>query len=245
MIIDVLTLFPEMIKPILEDSIIKRAIDGQKVTINLIDFRKFSKDKHHRVDDYAFSGGAGMVLQVEPIDLAIKSIKNYQQAKKILLSPQGKTYNQKKAYELAKEPHLILVCGHYEGFDERIREYLVDEEISIGDYVLTGGEIAAMVLIDSLSRLQEGVLNKKESYLTDSFNNGVLEFPQYTRPRDYLGMQVPEVLFSGHEANIKKYKAYESIKKTYLNRPDLCNDFNDEQREILEKVKEDLKIIDK
>ena len=237
--IDILTLFPDFFTGILEESIIKRAIDKGIVEINLIDFRDFSTNKHHKVDDYAFSGGKGMLLQIEPIDLALKSITNYQNAKKVLLTPQGKTYNQEMAYDYAKEDHLILIAGHYEGFDERVVEYLIDDEVSVGDYVLTGGEIPAMLILDSVVRLVNGAI-QEESHLTDSFNNNILEYPQYTRPRSYLGMEVPEILFSGHDANIKKWKEYQAIKKTYLRRKDLVERFDDEQKKVLKEVIKDL-----
>lgn len=216
--IDVLTLFPEMFKGILNSSILKRAIEEKKVTINLCNFRKYSKDIHHKVDDYPYGGGIGMVLKPEPIMDAIDDLKT-KDSLIILLTPQGQVYNQKKAYELSKYKHLIIVCGHYEGFDERIRS-AVDLELSIGDFVLTGGEIASMVLIDSITRLLDGVINET-SHQLDSFNNNLLDYPVYTKPQEYRGMKVPEVLLSGHHENIAKWRYEEQIKRTKARRPDL------------------------
>lgn len=216
--IDVLTLFPEMFEGILNSSILKRAIEEKKVTINLCNFRKYSKDIHHKVDDYPYGGGIGMVLKPEPIMDAIDDLKT-KDSLIILLTPQGQVYNQKKAYELSKYKHLIIVCGHYEGFDERIRS-AVDLELSIGDFVLTGGEIASMVLIDSITRLLDGVINET-SHQLDSFNNNLLDYPVYTKPQEYRGMKVPEVLLSGHHENIAKWRYEEQIKRTKARRPDL------------------------
>lgn len=216
--IDVLTLFPEMFEGILNSSILKRAIEEKKVTINLCNFRKYSKDIHHKVDDYPYGGGIGMVLKPEPIMDAIDDLKT-KDSLIILLTPQGQVYNQKKAYELSKYKHLIIVCGHYEGFDERIRS-VVDLELSIGDFVLTGGEIASMVLIDSITRLLDGVINET-SHQLDSFNNNLLDYPVYTKPQEYRGMKVPEVLLSGHHENIAKWRYEEQIKRTKARRPDL------------------------
>ena len=190
---DVLTLFPEMFKP-LEDSIIGRAKEKEIIDINLINIRDFSKDKHNKVDDTPYGGGAGMVLMPDVVYDAYKSIEN-ENAKVVYLTPQGKTLNQKKVEELSKEEHLVLLCGHYEGIDQRVIDKINPEEISIGDYVLTGGEIPAMVLIDSVCRYVEGVLNK-DSIEEESFSNGLLEYPQYTRPEVFEGKKVPEVLLS-------------------------------------------------
>lgn len=216
--IDILTIFPEMFTGFINSSIIKRAIDDKKVSINIHNFRDYSTDKHKRVDDYAFGGGQGMVLMPQPIFDAVSNIKE-KDTKVILLTPQGKVYNQKKAYELSKEKSLLLICGHYEGFDERIRT-LADEEISIGDFVLTGGEIASEVITDSVVRLIPGVINE-ESHEKDSFNNNLLDYPVYTRPADFRGMKVPDVLLSGHHANIEKYRKEEAFKRTKERRPDL------------------------
>ncbi len=218
--IDVLTIFPGMFGGFLNESIIYRARETKKVEINLIDFRKFSKNKHKKVDDYPYGGGAGMVLTVQPIVDALKSIDGYEKALKIIMSPQGETFNHEKAYDLSKEKHLIILCGHYEGFDERVRDYF-DAEVSIGDYVLTGGELGAMVLIDSVTRLIKGVLNKQESHENDSFNGYLLDFPQYTRPREFDGKKVPDVLFNGHHEKINKWRKEKQIEKTKKVRPDL------------------------
>ena len=196
---DVLTLFPEMFKS-LEESIIGKAKEKNLIDINLINIRDFSKDKHKKVDDTPYGGGAGMVMKADVVYDAFKSIKQ-DNAKVIYLTPQGKTLNQKKVEELSKESHLILLCGHYEGIDQRVIDKIVDEEISIGDYVLTGGEIPAMVLIDSVSRYIEGVLSK-DSTKEESFSNGMLEYPQYTRPEVFENKKVPEILLTGHHENI-------------------------------------------
>lgn len=216
--IDVLTLFPEMYNGIITESIIARAIKNKLIEINIHNFRDYSKDKNKKVDDYGFGGGKGMVLMPEPIYDAINDLKK-EDTLVIMMTPQGNTYNQKKAYELSKHKHIIILCGHYEGFDERIRSF-VDLEISIGDYVLTGGEIPSMVLIDSITRLIPGVI-EEESHLEDSFNNNLLDYPVYTKPVDFKGMKVPEVLLSGHHENIRKWRLEQSIKKTKERRPDL------------------------
>lgn len=214
----VLTLFPEMFS-ILNESIIGRAKENKLIDIELINIRDFSKNKHKKVDDTPYGGGAGMVIMPDVIYDAYKSIKD-KKAKVIYLSPQGKVLNQSKVQELSKEEHLILLCGHYEGIDQRVIDEIVDEEISIGDYVLTGGELPAMVLIDSVSRYVEGVLNK-ESTQEESFSNGLLEYPQYTRPEIFLGKEVPEVLKSGHHENINKWRKQKSLEITEVKRPDL------------------------
>lgn len=219
---DILTLFPGMISPMFEDSILKRAIDNNLISINLHDFREFSKMKHHNVDDSPYGGGAGMVLMCPPIYDCLTSIEGYENALKILLTPQGIKYNQKITKELVKNDHIILICGHYEGFDERIRSF-VDMEISIGDYVLTGGEIPAMAIVDSVSRLVPGVLHNDESAPTDSFENDLLEFPQYTKPYDFMGMKVPDILLSGNHQEIDKWRKNESINRTKERRKDLLD----------------------
>ena len=220
---DVLTLFPSIVSPMFEDSILKRAIDNNLISIELHDFREFSKMKHHNVDDTPYGGGAGMVLMCPPIYDCLTSIEGYKDALKILMTPQGVKYNQSVAKELVKNNHIILICGHYEGFDERVRSF-VDMEISIGDYVLTGGEIPAMAIIDSVSRLVPGVLHNEESAPTDSFENDLLEFPQYTKPYDFMGMKVPDILLSGNHQEIDKYRFEESKKRTKERRPDLIKD---------------------
>ena len=215
---DVLTLFPEMFE-ILNQSIIGKAIEKELININLINIRDFSKDKHKKVDDTPYGGGAGMVMKPDVVYDAYQSIKD-RNAKVIYMSPQGNPLNQKKVEELSKENHLIILCGHYEGIDQRVLDKIVDEEISIGDYVLTGGEIPAMVLIDSVSRYVEGVL-KEDSIKEESFSNGLLEYPQYTRPEVFEGMKVPEVLLSGHHENIEKWRKEKSLEMTKKKRPDI------------------------
>ena len=215
---DVLTLFPEMFEP-LDKSIIGRAERKKLIEINLINIRDFSKDKHKKVDDTPYGGGAGMVMKADVVYDAYKSIED-KKAKVIYMSPQGKVLNQKKVEELSKEEHLILLCGHYEGIDQRVIDKIVDEEISIGDYVLTGGEIPAMVLIDSVSRYVKGVLNE-ESIQEESFSNGLLEYPQYTKPEIFEGVKVPEILLSGHHENIEKWRKEKSIEITKKKRPEM------------------------
>lgn len=218
---DVLTLFPEMFAPV-EQSIIGRAEKNNLIELNLINFREFSKDKQKHVDDCPYGGGAGMVIKPDVIYDAYRSIvdKLDYKPKLIYLTPQGKVFNQKMARELANEKHLILLCGHYEGIDQRVLDKVVDEEISIGDYVLTGGELPAMVLIDAISRNIDGVLDD-ESLVDESFNNDLLEYPQYTRPEVFMGERVPEVLLSGHHANIEKWRREKSLEITKKKRPDL------------------------
>ena len=217
---DVLTLFPEMFSP-LNESIIGKAIEKDLININLINIRDFSKDKHKNVDDTPYGGGAGMVIRPDVVYDAYQSVKD-DDAKVIYMSPQGKVLNQNKVVELSKEKHLILLCGHYEGIDQRVLDEIVDEEISIGDYVLTGGEIPAMVLIDSVSRYIEGVISE-ESTSEESFSNGnnLLEYPQYTRPEVFNGVKVPEVLISGHHENIRKWREEQALQNTKNKRPDL------------------------
>ena len=215
---DVLTLFPEMFE-ILNQSIIGKAIEKDLIDINLINIRDFSKDKHKKVDDTPYGGGAGMIMKPDVVYDAYQSVKD-ENAKVIYMSPQGKPLNQKKVEELSKENHLIILCGHYEGIDQRVLDKIVDEEISIGDYVLTGGEIPAMVLIDSVSRYVKGVL-KEDSIKEESFSNGLLEYPQYTRPEVFEGMKVPEVLLSGHHENIEKWRKEKSLEMTKKKRPDI------------------------
>lgn len=215
---DVLTLFPEMFEP-LNSSIIGRAKEKNLIDINLINIRDFSKDKHKKVDDTPYGGGAGMVMMPDVVYDAYKSVED-KNAKVIYMSPQGNKLTQKKVEELAKKEHLIILCGHYEGIDQRVIDKIVDEEISIGDYVLTGGEIPAMVLIDSVSRYSSGVISE-ESREEESFANGLLEYPQYTRPEVFEGVKVPEVLLSGHHANIEKWRKEKALEITKLKRPDL------------------------
>ena len=215
---DVLTLFPDMFKS-LDESIIGKAKEKKLIDINLINIRDFSKDKHKKVDDTPYGGGAGMVLMPDVVYDAYSLVKD-ENAKVIYLSPQGKVLNQDKVKELSKENHLILLCGHYEGIDQRVLDEIVDEEISIGDYVLTGGELPAMVLIDSVSRYVKGVLNE-DSTKEESFSSNLLEYPQYTRPEEFRGKKVPEVLISGHHENIRKWRQEKSLEVTKIKRPDL------------------------
>lgn len=219
--IDILTLFPSMFDGFLNESIINRAIKRNLVQINVINFRDYTLDPHGKVDDTPYGGGAGMVLTPQPIFDAVEDLKT-ENTKVILLTPDGKTYNQEMAYSYSKEEHLILICGHYEGFDERIRT-LADSEISIGDYVLTGGEIPSMVITDSITRLIDGVI-EKESHEYDSFNNNLLDYPTYTKPRDFRGMKVPDVLTSGNHKEIEKYRLEQQIKRTKERRPDLLKE---------------------
>lgn len=219
--IDILTLFPSMFDGFLNESIINRAIKRNLVQINVINFRDYTLDPHGKVDDTPYGGGAGMVLTPQPIFDAVEDLKT-ENAKVILLTPDGKTYNQEMAYSYSKEEHIILICGHYEGFDERIRT-LADSEISIGDYVLTGGEIPSMVITDSITRLIDGVI-EKESHEYDSFNNNLLDYPTYTKPRDFRGMKVPDVLTSGNHKEIEKYRLEQQIKRTKERRPDLLKE---------------------
>lgn len=233
---DVMTLFPEMFEP-LKHSIIERASKANLININLVNMRDFSKDKNKRVDDTPYGGGAGMVIRADIVYNAYKSIKD-DDAKLIFLSPQGKKLDQEKVQELSKEKHIICLCGHYEGIDQRVLDEIVDEEISIGDYVLTGGEIPAMVLIDSVSRYVEGVLNK-ESIEEESFSNGLLEYPQYTRPEIFNGKEVPEILRSGNHKKIELWRKKQSITNTVNKRPELLQNLNNLQREEIEKILKD------
>lgn len=223
--IDVLTLFPELVSGVFNHSILKRAYGKEKYSYNLVNFRDYTENKHSKVDDYPYGGGAGMVLTPQPIFDAVKEVKKGRDTKPriILMCPQGAPYNQKKAEELSKEDHLMFICGHYEGYDERIREHLVTDEISIGDYVLTGGELGAMAVIDSVVRLLPDVLGNEESAPEDSFSTGLLEHPQYTRPANFRGMKVPDILLSGDHAKIKAWRHKESLKRTYERREDLID----------------------
>lgn len=232
--IDILSLFPEMFEGFLNTSIIKRAIDKEVVDIKIHNFREFTQDKHKHVDDYPYGGGQGMVLMCQPIIDCLKTLTT-DDSLVILMSPQGITLKHQVAQKLSLEKHLIIICGHYEGFDERIRDY-VDLELSIGDYVLTGGELGSMVTCDAVIRLLEGAI-RQESHEDDSFADGLLEYPQYTRPIEYDGNRVPDVLVSGHHENIRKWRKYQSLKKTYLKRPDLLEnyEFDEESANMLNK----------
>ena len=237
---DILTLFPEIIEGMVSSSILKRAIEKGLIEINIIDFREYAGNKHSTVDDYAYGGGAGMLLRVDPIYRALNTIEGLDKAHKILTSPSGNVWSQKKAEEFSKLDHIIIVCGHYEGIDARVLNY-IDEEISIGDYVLTGGEIPAGVIIDSVTRLINGVI-ADDSTVNESFSMGLLEYPQYTRPQEFDGHKVPDILLSGHHANIKKWQRYEALKKTYLVRPELLNEIelSKEDFKMLEEIKKEV-----
>ncbi|MEF9933643.1 MAG: tRNA (guanosine(37)-N1)-methyltransferase TrmD [Clostridium sp.] len=229
---DILTLFPEMFN-VFESSIIKRAKEKDIISINVHDIRDFSTNKHKKVDDYPYGGGAGMVMQPQPIYDAIEYIEKLYGYKPytIYLSPRGTVFNQDSAKTLSKKDHVLFLCGHYEGVDERVLD-LVDEQMSIGDFVLTGGEIPTMVIIDAISRLVDGVLSKSESYEDESFSNSLLEYPQYTRPEVFRGKEVPSVLLSGHHSNIDKWRHEMSLKITYENRPDLLKKANLTKKDI-------------
>ena len=236
---DVLTLFPEMFEP-LKQSIIKRAVEKNLIDINLINIRDFSEDKHNKVDDTPYGGGAGMLMKPDVVDRAYNSVKS-ENAKVIYLTPQGKTLNQKIVKDLSKQEHLILLCGHYEGIDQRVLDKIVDEEISIGDYVLTGGELPAMVLIDSVSRYVEGVLSN-ESTEEESFSNGLLEYPQYTRPEIFDNVKVPDVLISGHHENIRKWRRERSLENTFKKRPEMLEniELTKNEKDYIEKLKKEV-----
>ena len=222
---DVITLFPDMILDYCSQSIIGRAIESRIIYINTVNPRDYTEDKHKKVDDTPYGGGAGMVLMAQPYVDAYESVQKFGKTKTIMLSPQGQPLNDKKVNELAQYEQLILLCGHYEGFDERIRDIIQPEEISIGDFVLTGGELPALCLIDSVSRKVDGTLGKIESAEDDSFSNGLLEYPHYTRPREYRGFNVPEVLLNGNHAEIEKYRYEQQIERTKNRRPDLYKTF--------------------
>ncbi len=222
---DVITLFPDMILDYCSQSIIGRAIESQIIYINTVNPREYTEDKHKKVDDTPYGGGAGMVLMAQPYVDAYESVPKFEKTKTIMLSPQGQPLNDKKVNELVQYEQLILLCGHYEGFDERIRDIIQPEEISIGDFVLTGGELPALCLIDSVSRKVDGTLGKIESAEDDSFSNGLLEYPHYTRPREYRGFKVPEVLLNGNHAEIEKYRYEQQIERTKSRRPDLYKNF--------------------
>ncbi|NEW05521.1 tRNA (guanosine(37)-N1)-methyltransferase TrmD [Paenibacillus sp. SYP-B3998] len=227
--IDVLTLFPEMFEGVFSSSILGKARDKGIVSLNTVNFRDYSNNKHNTVDDYPYGGGGGMVLKPEPIFAAVEELSAHYVAEQaesvkprvILMCPQGATFTQRIAEELSSEQHLVFICGHYEGYDERIRQYLVTDELSIGDYVLTGGELPAMVVIDSVARLLPGVLGNELSAVTDSFSTGLLEYPHYTRPVKFREWEVPEILLSGHHANVKRWRMQQSLFRTLDRRPDL------------------------
>ncbi|MHB1391997.1 MAG: tRNA (guanosine(37)-N1)-methyltransferase TrmD [Clostridia bacterium] len=243
--IDILTLFPEMFEAVLKESIIGRAEEKELIELQFHNIRDYSENKHRKVDDYPYGGGLGMLMQCQPIFSAAEDIKAMLGKKPytILMSPQGRTFDQAKAMELSSYENLMIICGHYEGIDERVTEALVDEEISIGDFVLTGGEIAAMAVVDAACRLVPGVLKEDASHMVESFSDGLLEFPQYTRPPEFMGMEVPEVLLSGHHENIEKWKRYQSLKRTFEKRPELLDKavLSKEDMKLLDKIKKECK----
>ncbi|MFD2612976.1 tRNA (guanosine(37)-N1)-methyltransferase TrmD [Paenibacillus gansuensis] len=240
--IDVLTLFPEMFEGVFGSSILGKAREKGLVSLNTVNFREYSNNKHNTVDDYPYGGGGGMVLKPEPIFSAVEDLppSEGKPPRIVLMCPQGETYTQRKAEELSQEDHLIFLCGHYEGYDERIREHLVTDEISIGDYVLTGGEMAAMVIVDSIVRLLPGVLGNEQSAVTDSFSTGLLEYPHYTRPAEFRGWQVPDVLLSGHHANVAEWRRQQSLLRTLRRRPDLLErmELTEKERKWLQQFKD-------
>ncbi|KRM90712.1 tRNA (guanosine(37)-N1)-methyltransferase TrmD [Liquorilactobacillus cacaonum] len=242
--VDILSLFPEMFKGPLQESIIGKAIEKEIIDVEITNYRNFTKNKQQHVDDYPYGGGAGMLLQAQPIFDALDFVeeKHGDLGSVILLDPAGRQFNQKVAEELATKQHLTFICGHYEGYDERIRERVTDE-ISLGDYILTGGELGAMVIIDATVRLLQGTLGNDSSAIGDSFSTGLLEYPQYTRPASYRGMEVPEVLTSGNHQKIAQWREYESLKRTFLRRPDLLEklELTKEQEKMLAKIVKDLK----
>lgn len=244
MFFDILTLFPEMFKGPFSESILKRAREKEIIDIETINIRDFAEDKHNTTDEPPYGGGAGMVMKAEPIFKAWQDTQNKRRVKSktVLMSPQGKKLNQDLVKDLSKEEGLTIICGRYEGIDERVRENIIDLEISIGDYVLTGGELPAMVLVDSISRLLNGVLGAADSSKKDSFYNGLLEHPHYTRPREFNGFKVPEILLSGNHQLIDRWRKKESLKRTYLRRRDLLENkkLSDKEIKLLEEVKEEL-----
>lgn len=237
--IDILTLFPEACNNFLSESIIGRARQAGLIEINLINIRDFSKDKHHKVDDTPYGGGMGMVMAPQPIyDAYLSLIDGDKKPHTIYMSPKGQPFNQKKAIQLSKMDHVVLLCGHYEGVDQRVLDKIVDEEISLGDFVLTGGEIAAIAVTDAVARLLDGVLSDEACFTEESHFNGLLEYPQYTRPFEWEGEQVPEVLISGHHENINNWRLEESLKITKKNRPDMLEkkELSEKEQNILEKI---------
>jgi tRNA (guanine37-N1)-methyltransferase len=238
--IDVLTLFPEMFQGVFDSGIMKRAVEQKLVTIGVHNIRDYTRDKHHTADDYPYGGGAGMVLKPEPIFEAVDAIDKKEGTPIILLSPQGRLFRQRVAEELAQHSQLVLICGHYEGVDERVREHLANDEISIGDYVLSGGELAAMVVMESVFRLVPGVLGSEESPLDDSHVGGLLEYPHYTRPPEYRGWEVPEVLLSGNHAQIKSWRRQQAIRRTLEKRPELLSqaELSSEEERLVERLRQ-------
>ncbi len=236
---DVLSIFPEMLASPLDYSVLKKARDKGLIEIKLHNIRDWARDKHKMTDDEPYGSGCGMVMKVEPVERALGEIKKQKMKPLVvLMTPQGEVFRQEIAAEMVKEKQIVLICGRYEGVDERIRQYLIDKEISIGDYILTGGELAALVFIDAVSRLVPGVLGNAQSIERESFADGLLEYPQYTRPADYKGWKVPEVLLSGNHAQIEQWRKIQSLKKTYKRRPDLLKnaELTDEERKMIKKI---------
>lgn len=235
---DILTLFPDMLKAVLSESIIGRAEKNGVLEINCTNIRDFADNKHNSVDDYPYGGGFGMVMQAPPIYRAYESVTQGKKIYTVYMSPQGKVLTQKKAIELSKKDRIVILCGHYEGVDERVIEEIVDEEISIGDYVLTGGELPAAVLVDTVARMIDGVLPQSESFEDESIYSGLLEYPQYTRPAEFMGKSVPDVLLSGHHINIENWKKREALKRTYIKRPELLEkaDLSEKDKKMLDEI---------
>lgn len=239
---DVLTLFPDMFRAVLGDSIINRAVEKGIIELNFIDIRDFTENKHRKVDDYPYSGGGGMLMAAQPIYDAYQSIAKNLDYKPftVYMSPQGKVFDQKMAVELSEYKHIVILCGHYEGVDQRVLDMIADAEISLGDFVLTGGEIPAMAVIDAVSRMIPGVLANENSYSDESHFSGLLEYPQYTRPEEFMGVKIPEVLISGHHANINKWKRQEALRNTLKKRPDLLEkaELTEEDITFLDSIRE-------
>lgn len=236
----VLTLFPEMILSALNHSVIGRAIDEGIIEVEAVNIRDFAGNKHNSVDDYPYGGGAGMVMQAPPIYRAYESLNISENCPVIYMTPQGRPFKQAVAEELSKETEIVILCGHYEGVDERVIEEIVTDEISIGDYVLTGGELAAMAIIDSVSRLIPGVLNKEESHMDESFSDGLLEYPQYTRPAEFMGRKVPDILLSGNHGLVDKWRREKSIERTLKKRPELLESANltEVEKKLVDRLKQ-------
>ena len=239
---DILSVFPEMFSSPLQTSLLKKAQEKGLIDVRLWDIRQYAEDKHRMTDDAPYGGGGGMVMKVEPIDRALSAVEPVSgKTLVILLTPQGETFNQQMAEQFSQYSRLVLVCGHYEGVDERVREYLVEKEVSIGDYILTGGELSALVVVDAVSRLIPGVLGNSESAACDSFSMGLLEYPHYTRPGSYRGWEVPDVLLSGNHAEIQCWRRKESLKRTWSRRPDLLEKImlSEEDNRLLREVLQD------
>jgi len=243
---DILSIFPEMFLSILGSSLIKKSIENGLVKVNLHNIRDYTRDRHRTTDDTPYGGGGGMVMKVEPVANALKAeVSPEEKTRIILLSPQGEPFKQNVAEELSGYSRVVLICGHYEGIDERIREHLIDQEISIGDYVLSGGELPAMIVVDAVSRLIPGFVGNSDSVLYDSFTTGLLEGPHYTKPREYEGWRVPDVLLSGHQKKINEWRRRESLKRTLQRRPDMLkqSDLTEEDKRMLEELEGELELV--